>query len=128
MSPDTGIGGGSTTGGTNGSNATGGTRPASPSPSPGNDWAKVLTAKVETVVSLIRDRTVTPVLRAVRFVIFGLIALSIGTVLAVVFAVLAVRVLDDYVFHSRVWASYLVLAGIFAVAGLLLSRMRHPRT
>jgi hypothetical protein len=102
-------------------------RPVSPAPGLVNDWAKFLTEKVESVVSLIRDRTVTPVFKAVRFIIFGLIALTVGVVLAVVFSVLAVRVLDDYVFHSRVWASYLVLSGIFAVAGLFLARMRHPR-
>ena len=123
MSPDTGPGG-DTNGGADGSSP----RLTSASPGKSADWAKLLTEKVEAVVSLIRDRTITPVFRAVRFIIFGLIALVIGAVIAVVFAVLAVRVLDDYVFHSRVWASYLVLTGIFAGGGLLLARMRHPRT
>jgi hypothetical protein len=116
MSPDTGVGGagGTTDGG--GSGLTGG------------DWASSATAKVELVVSLIRDRTVTPVIRAVRFIIFGLLALTIGALLSVLIAIGAVRVLDNYLFHRRVWASYLVIGGIFSVAGLLLSRMRHPRS
>jgi len=94
----------------------------------GRDWASVATAKVEEVVSLIRDRTVTPVLRAVRYVIFGLLAVFIATLLAVLLATGAVRVLDNYLFHRRVWASYLVIGGIFSGLGLFFSRMRHPRS
>ena len=94
----------------------------------GHDWAAVATGKVEEVVSLIRDRTVTPVLKAVRYVIFGLLAVFIAALLAVLFATGAVRVLDNYLFHRRVWASYLVIGGIFSVLGLFLSRMRHPRS
>ncbi|MFZ0172260.1 MAG: hypothetical protein WAL04_11315 [Acidimicrobiales bacterium] len=94
----------------------------------GRDWASVATAKVEEVVSLIRDRTVTPVLRAVRYVIFGLLAVFIATLLAVLLATGAVRVLDNYLFHRRVWASYLVVGGIFSGLGLFFSRMRHPRS
>jgi hypothetical protein len=94
----------------------------------GSDWASLATAKVEDVVSLIRDRTVTPVFKIVRFVIFGLLAAFIAALLAVLGAAGVVRILDDYVFHQRVWASYLVIGGIFSVLGMFLSRMRHPRT
>lgn len=93
----------------------------------GSDWAAVATAKVEEVVSLVRDRTVTPVLRAVRYVVFGLLALSVGILLAVLAAAGFVRILDNYLFHQRVWASYLVIGGIFSALGLFLMRMRHPR-
>jgi len=111
MSSDNGVGGANDRNG-----------PARP------DWASLATAKVEEVVSLIRDRTVTPVLRAVRFAIFGLLALFIGVLLAVLLATGAVRVLDNYLFHRRVWASYLVIGGIFSGLGLFFSRMRRPRS
>ncbi len=93
------------------------------------DWAAQLTGKVEDVVSVVRDKAVEPVLTAVRYLIFGLMALSVATFLAVLFTVFALRVLDSEVpvFRTRVWASYLVVAGIFWGAGLLLSRKRHPR-
>ncbi|MGO9560378.1 MAG: hypothetical protein ACLPQS_09070 [Acidimicrobiales bacterium] len=93
------------------------------------DWAAQLTQKVEDVVSVVRDKTVEPVITAVRYLIFGLMALSVGTFVAVLFTVFALRVLDTEVpvFRTRVWASYLVVAGIFWAAGLLLSRKRHPR-
>jgi hypothetical protein len=117
MSPDTGLG---NAGGTAGSGGSSG--------SAGNDWAALATAKVGDVVSLIRDRIVTPVIRAVRFIILGVLALAIGALLSVLIAIGAVRVLDNYLFHQRVWASYLVVGGIFSIAGLFLSWMRHPRS
>ncbi|HXY44436.1 MAG TPA: hypothetical protein VEH29_09625 [Acidimicrobiales bacterium] len=112
MSSDNGVGGGND----------------SPGAAAGHDWASVVTDKVEEVVSLIRDRTVTPVLRAVRYAIFGLLAFVIAALLAVLLATGAVRVLDNYLFHRRVWASYLVMAGIFSGLGLFFSRMRRPRS
>ena len=94
----------------------------------GSDWAATATAKVEEVVGLVRDRTVDPVLRAVRYVVFGLLALSVSVLLAVLVAVGVVRILDNYLFHQRVWASYLIIGGIFSLLGLFLMRMRHPRS
>ncbi len=94
----------------------------------GSDWAAVATTKVEEVVSLVRDRTVTPVLRVVQYAVFALLALSVGALLAVLVATGLVRILDNYLFHRRVWASYLVIGGIFSVAGLFLMRVRRPRS
>jgi hypothetical protein len=93
----------------------------------GNDWAAQVTAKVEELVALVRDRTLTPVVKIVRVVILGLIAVFIGGTTAVLLGVGVIRVLDTEVFHRRVWASYLVVGGIFFLAGLLLSRMRNRR-
>jgi len=45
----------------------------------------------------------------------------------VLLAVGVIRVLDTEVFHRRVWASYLVVGGIFSLTGLLFSRMRNRR-
>jgi len=99
---------------------------AGASPSPGaDDWAAQLTAKVEDVVSLVRDRTLTPVATAVRFILLGLLAVAVGTVVFVLFSVGVIRLLDTELFHQRVWASYLVVGGIFFVGGLLLTRMRR---
>lgn len=98
--------------------------PAAKAPS-GDDWAAHLTSRVEDAVSLVRDRTLGPVRTGVRFAILGLIAAAIGTFVAVLFAVGIIRVLDTEVFHRRVWASYLVVGGIFCAAGLLLTRVRR---
>jgi low temperature requirement protein LtrA len=96
----------------------------------GGDWPEQATRKVEDVVSLIRDKTVRPISQVVRYFVFGLLAGAVGTVMAVLFAIFAIRVLDTEVpvFRTRVWASYLVVAGIFWLGGLLLSRKRHSRS
>lgn len=94
-----------------------------------DDLAGKLTGKVEDVVSLIRDRAIKPVATAVRFLIFGLVALAVGGLLAVLFAIFSIRVLDNEVppFHHRVWASYLIVGGIFWLGGVFISRKRHSR-
>lgn len=97
-------------------------------PPTADDWAAHLTAKVEDVVSLVRDRTVVPVATAVRFVILGLLGAALGTLMVALFSVGVIRLLDTEAFHRRVWASYLVVGGIFFVAGLLVARMRRRRS
>ena len=94
---------------------------------PRHDWAATTTDKVEVVVAFIRDRTVTPALRLVRYLSFGVLALFVGTLLAVLVGAGIIRVLDNYVFPGKVWASYLTVGGIFLLLGLFLSRMRYPR-
>lgn len=107
----------------------GGGATAGPSLPLPDDWAAHLAHKLDEIVSMIRDKTVRPVATAVRYLIFGLLALAVGTMLAVLFAIFSLRVLDTEVpvFRTRVWASYLVVAGIFWAAGLLLSRKRRSR-
>ncbi len=92
-----------------------------------DDWASKLTAKIEQVVALIRDRTVRPVQRIVVGIVFGVLALAIVVAIVVLFSIWVVRVLTDYVFHQNVWASYLLLSGIFWVAGLLVYTQRQRR-
>ena len=103
---------------------------APPSVTIGGDWPAQLTHKVEDVVSLIRDKTVDPVAKGVRYLIFGLLAAFLGITVVVLFAIFSIRVLvtEVPVFHTRVWAAYLVVAGIFAAAGLFFSRKRHSRS
>ena len=93
-----------------------------------DDWAARITAKVEQGVSIVRDHTVRPVQRAVRVVIYGLAAVGSLFVVGALVAIGVLRLLDTELFHQRVWASYLVLGGIFVAAGLLVSSMRHSRS
>jgi hypothetical protein len=83
--------------------------------------------QVEAVVSVIRDKTVTPVMTVVQLVVYGLIALFMLLVLMILISVAIVRVLDQTVFPGRVWASYTVLGGMWSGLGLfLLSRRNKP--
>jgi hypothetical protein len=86
---------------------------------PSGDWVSFVTSKIEMVVSLIRDKALTPLSKVVHFAIFGLVALLVGTLLAVMFTIALIRLFDTEVFASHQWASYLVVAGIFALGGML---------
>jgi hypothetical protein len=59
-------------------------------------------------------------------VIYGLVAFFLLIVIVVIFSAALLRLLDDLVFHSQVWASYAVLGGIFTLSGTYLLRKRQP--
>ncbi len=93
-----------------------------------DDWAAQLTEKVGQVVELIRDHTVRPVQKVVRAAIFGLLAASVAVFVIIALIIGLVRLLDSEVFDQRVWATYLLIGGIFVVAGTLIGRMRQSRS
>jgi len=95
---------------------------------PRDDWAAQLTEKLGQVVELIRDHTVRPVQTFVGAAIFGTLAIFVVVFVVVALAIGLVRLLDNEVFDQRVWASYLLIGGIFVLTGTFISRMRHSRT
>jgi hypothetical protein len=97
-------------------------------PPPKDDWAAQLTEKVGQLVELVRDHTVRPVQKFVHAAIFGALAFSVVIFVIVAFVIGAIRLLNNEVFAQRVWASYLLVGGIFVVTGTLISRMRHSRS
>ncbi|MGH9304329.1 MAG: phage holin family protein [Acidimicrobiales bacterium] len=96
-------------------------------PSGGQDWASQATRHVESVVSLVRDRTVAPATKFVKYALLAVLGAFVAALVLVLVAVGFIRLLDTEVFHRRVWASYLIAGGIFFVAGVLLSRVRRRR-
>lgn len=108
--------------------APGGAIPASPTgPLAGGDWPARLADLVEDVVGAVHDRVVRPVLLAARAVVFGILVATMALVLAVLFSVAVVRLLDDYAFGHRVWASDLVVGGLVTAVGLVAWSRRKAR-
>jgi len=97
-------------------------------PAPKDDWAAQLTDKVGELVELVRDHTVRPVEKLVRTAIFGALAFSVVIFVLIALVIGVIRLLNNEVFDQRVWASYLLMGGIFVVMGTLISRMRHSRS
>ena len=97
-------------------------------PAPQDDWAAQLTEKVGQLVELIRDRTVLPVQKAVGVAIFGLLAFSVVVFVVIALIIGLLRLLNNEVFDQRVWASYLLVGGIFVVAGTLIFTRRRIRS
>jgi threonine/homoserine/homoserine lactone efflux protein len=93
----------------------------------GPDWASHATRWLETLVELIRDRSVKPILTAVRAIIVGLTAGIVGIVVVVCVIIALMRVLDVAVFSGRVWATDLLFGGILLGGGVFLLRQARPR-
>jgi hypothetical protein len=81
-------------------------------PNRGADW-------VDTVVELLRDRTVRPLTLATRAVVFGIIVFAAAVVTVVLLSIALIRLLTVYAFDGRVWLSDLVVGAVFVVAGLV---------
>ena len=75
---------------------------------------------VDDLVANVHDRFIRPVVLAARAVVFGLLIAVLATTVMVLVSVSLVRLLTIYVFDGRVWASYLLLGGLFTVGGLVL--------
>jgi len=81
-------------------------------PTRGADW-------VDTVVELLRDKTVRPLTLATRAVVFGIIVFAATVVTVVLLSITLIRLLTVYAFDGRVWLSDLVVGMVFVVAGIV---------
>jgi hypothetical protein len=98
-------------------------RPADPLadlPVRATDW-------VESLVTLLRDRTVRPLTLVVRAVVFGIIVFAASVVSFALVAIAVIRLLTVYAFSGRVWLSDLVVGVIFVAAGVLVWTRRSDR-
>lgn len=90
------------------------------------DWPDQATDGVERVVVLVRERTVVPAQRAAIGIVYGVLAAAF-LVPALILAVIGVFRALTYI-PGGVWVAWLILGGIFVLAGLLCWRMRGPRS
>src|SRR3954468_2301788 len=90
------------------------------------DWAVQTADTIERLVDSVRSNTSDRLVSVARLVVFGLLAAILGTVALVLFAIFAVRLMDSYI-PGGVWVVYLVLGGLFTLAGLLLWQQAWKR-
>jgi hypothetical protein len=101
---------------------------------PGNpftdpNWAADIADTIERVVGTVRDRTTTPLVKASRAVVFGLLAAILGTVAFILLLIISTRavqaLLDIWFRHEMsVYLSYFIVGGIICLAGMLLLSKR----
>jgi hypothetical protein len=89
------------------------------------DWPVKAADAVDQVVSLVHDRFIRPVMLGARALVFGLLILALAVVLGVTLSVSLLRFLDVYLFPGQVWASYLLLGGLFTIVGIVLWAQRN---
>jgi hypothetical protein len=86
----------------------------------GADW-------IDTIVELLRDKTVRPATLVTRAVVFGIIVFAAAVVTVVLLSITLIRLLTVYAFDGRVWLSDLVVGALFVVIGFVAwSRRSNP--
>ncbi len=89
------------------------------------DWTSDAVDTLENVVVAVRDKTVVPAQKATKAVVFGLLVGFFVLTAVFMLAIALFRVL--VVLTGSVWASYLILGGIFVLAGAFVWTLRSPR-
>jgi hypothetical protein len=97
-------------------------RPAAP-PAEGSDLPTQVADTIERVVGSVRDATTGRALTVARAIVYGTFAAIVATAVLVTSIVFLVRIIDNYL-PGDVWATYLLLGGIFTVAGIVLWSLR----
>lgn len=96
------------------------------------NWAPQLADTIERVVAQIRDKTTKPVVMIARGLVFGLLSVFVGMFALVLFLVgllRGVQAVIEWPFShpTAVWVSYVLVGGLFCVAGALCMSKRHSK-
>ncbi|HEX6312155.1 MAG TPA: hypothetical protein VF152_11080 [Acidimicrobiia bacterium] len=92
-----------------------------------SDWTTEAVDRIEEVVATVRDKTVVPAQNVTRAIVYGLLTTFFVATALTFLAIATFRALDSYLPGKVYWA-YLVLGGIFVIAGGLLWAQRAPRS
>lgn len=88
-----------------------------------SDWPVQAADTIERVVGSVRDKTTGPAISAARWIVYGTFALIVGTAVAVLLAIGAVRAIDVYlpdawVGEDHTWVAHLIVGLLFSLAGM----------
>jgi hypothetical protein len=104
---------------------------AAPAPSALGDWPVRAADLVETLVVVLRDKTVRPLSLVARAVVFGIIVFAAAVSVITLLSIALIRLLTVYAFNGRVWASDLLVGAVFVIIGLVAwsqRTQRHPES
>jgi hypothetical protein len=96
-------------------------------PSGAGDWPARGADLVETLVSLLRDKTVRPLTLVARAIVFGIIVFAAAVTTVTLLSIALVRLLTVYAFSGRVWASDFLIGAIFIAIGAIAWNLRSDR-
>ncbi len=102
--------------------------PANPLTDP--NWATETTDKLVALIDTVRSQTTQKVVYAARGAVFGVIAVMLGTLIAVTALVGLMRGLQALLelavgWERAVYLSYFIVGGILSLIGLVLFRKRN---
>ena len=89
------------------------------------NWPAQAADTIVGAVDRVREKTTGPIQTAARGLVYGIVALVLGTMVAVLLIVGSIRLLDAIQPWGNVWLPYLQLGLIFLVVGSLVFRRRR---
>lgn len=92
------------------------------------DWTKDLLDRLDHYIGVVRSNTTDRLVKVARVLVFGVIALILGSMAGIIALIALIRVLD-IVLPREVWLPYMVLGAIFLAGGLFAwSKKTAPAT
>jgi hypothetical protein len=91
-----------------------------------SDWTTDAANAIDNAIGMVRERTVEPVRSVARVVTYGLLAALI-LIPAFTMTIIAAFRLLTIATHNNAWAAWLILGGIFVLAGWFCWSKREPR-
>jgi vacuolar-type H+-ATPase subunit I/STV1 len=85
----------------------------------GTDWTTDLLDRLDHYIDVVRSNTTDRLVKVARLLVFGLIAVIVGSMAGIVALIALVRILD-VVLPREVWLPYVVLGAIFLGLGMFL--------
>jgi hypothetical protein len=96
-----------------------------------HDWTFEVTDRIESAVSVVRDRATKPIVMVARAVVYGFIAAVLVLVLVTLLVIGVVRILDAYLpitpESRKIWVVDMITAAMFLGSGAFLLRMGRPK-
>ena len=89
------------------------------------NWPAQAADTIVGAVDTVREKTTGPIQTAARGLVYGIVALVLGTMVAVLLIIGTSRLLDAIQPWGNVWLPYLELGLIFLLAGGLVFRRRR---
>ena len=83
----------------------------------GQDWTTDLLDRLDRYIEVVRSNTTDRLVKVARLVVFGVIALILGSMAGVIALIAAIRILN-VVLPSGVWLPYVILGAIFLGLGM----------
>jgi tetrahydromethanopterin S-methyltransferase subunit G len=98
---------------------------------PDRDWTYEVTDRIESAVSVVRDKTTKPVVKAAITIIYGIVAGVLAAFVVIMLVIAINRILIAYLPISpesrKVWVVDVITSAMFLGSGLFLLRMARPR-
>ena len=91
----------------------------------GADWTTDLLDRLDHYIDVVRSNTTDRLVKVARLVVFGVIAVILGLMAALIGLIFLIRILD-VILPREVWLPYVLLGAIFLTGGLFLWSKKSP--